>query len=561
MGGKISFLIYCYCTVHLYLSNCFPFSWDSLTDVYLHTQVGDPCTDNESQNPERDFSASFALRHGVIDEILYNSLKTCLDRPKSGICKDAKTQYHIAKSQNFDNYNVYGINGHTGDVLISKLLCNEAVLKALHVNDSPNAFPVCKWKFETDLEYSMVNVACSDIPSPAGSDIINIAEIYSELAGKLRIVLYNGDIDPCLDTIGSQRAAYSFGLPVKAGGEWRPWIYNDTAAGETLLEWKLPSYGQSLSYYGNGDQLGGYVVSFEGDFTYLTFHGSGHMVPQYKPQAALTFFKMFINDEEYAPPFVYPSNIDEVLEDLDNEEGSHSWDDYDDGIFDETLESTSYATFMENHYARINADMEDDFVPSLPNVEPLRSKHYSGYLSLNGTNKGGAIHYWHVESENVSPDDAPLVIWLTGGPGGSSVGAALTEHGPLILNRTGYNLIHNPYGWSGPANMLYLESPPGTGFSYCAEQLADTSVVCTESDSSTAEANLDALRSFLKRFPQYIGRDFFITGESYAGVLVPTFSKAVFESEIVTEGKLNFLGWADGEYSHFEEDHCWHAYR
>ena len=56
-----------------------------------------------------------------------------------------------------------------------------------------------------------------------------------------------------------------------------------------------------------------------------------------------------------------------------------------------------------------------------------------------------------------------------------------------------------------------------------------------------------------------MGRDFFITGESYAGIYVPTLSKAVYDSEIVKEGKLNFLGWADGEYSHFEEKK--HAYR
>ena len=70
---------------------------------------------------------------------------------------------------------------------------------------------------------------------------------------------------------------------------------------------------------------------------------------------------------------------------------------------------------------------------------------------------------------------------------------------------------------------------------------------------------MDALRAFLKRFPHFMGRDFFITGESYAGIYVPTLSKAVYDSEIVKEGKLNFLGWADGEYSHFEEKK--HAYR
>ena len=86
--------------------------------------------------------------------------------------------------------------------------------------------------------------------------------------------------------------------------------------------------------------------------------------------------------------------------------------------------------------------------------------------------------------------------------------------------------------------MLFLESPAGVGFSYCSEQLTDPDTVCSASDESAAAGNLDALRAFLVRFPQYEGRDFFITGESYAGVYVPTFSAAVYESELVAEGKV-----------------------
>ena len=112
--------------------------------------------------------------------------------------------------------------------------------------------------------------------------MISIKDIYREMAGKIRMVLYNGDVDPALDTIGSARAAYGFGLAVKPGGEWRPWIYEEGAAGGEILEWKLPAFGQSLSYAGNGKQLGGYVVDFEEGFSYVTFHGSGHMVPEYK---------------------------------------------------------------------------------------------------------------------------------------------------------------------------------------------------------------------------------------------------------------------------------------
>ncbi len=92
------------------------------------------------------------------------------------------------------------------------------------------------------------------------------------------------------------------------------------------------------------------------------------------------------------------------------------------------------------------------------------------------------------------------------------------------------------------ANVLYLESPAGVGFSYCAEMLNGEQ--CQFNDTSTAEINLAALEHFLsEKFPEYEGRDFMIWGESYAGVYVPTLAKLVYESDI----KLNFLGFGVGD--------------
>ena len=84
------------------------------------------------------------------------------------------------------------------------------------------------------------------------------------------------------------------------------------------------------------------------------------------------------------------------------------------------------------HLRRVSATKEDDEVASLPDVEALGSRQYSGFLAVNryeDEEVSDALHYWHVEAEHADPDEAPLVVWLTGGPGGSSVGAALTEHG------------------------------------------------------------------------------------------------------------------------------------
>lgn len=171
---------------------------------------------------------------------------------------------------------------------------------------------------------------------------------------------------------------------------------------------------------------------------------------------------------------------------------------------------------------------------------------YSGFLAVGGENEGGALHYFFAESAG-DPATDPLVLWLNGGPGGSSFGGSILEHGPLILNRTGTGLMENPWAWSNVANVIFLESPPGVGFSYCAAQLEDPSVTCYADDYTAAEANLDALRSFLMKFPEFIGREFYITGESYGGVYVPTLSKLLYDSDLAERGALDFQGFAVGD--------------
>ena len=75
--------------------------------------------------------------------------------------------------------------------------------------------------------------------------------------------------------------------------------------------------------------------------------------------------------------------------------------------------------------------------------------------------------------------------------------------------------------WSKLANTLYIEAPVGVGFSYSTAGATDYN--CT--DDSTADDNLAALHSFYEKFPQFVKNDLFITGESYAGVYVPTLAE------------------------------------
>jgi hypothetical protein len=74
----------------------------------------------------------------------------------------------------------------------------------------------------------------------------------------------------------------------------------------------------------------------------------------------------------------------------------------------------------------------------------------------------------------------------------------------------------NEYSWNREANMLYIESPAGVGYSYC-----ENSRLCSSSDASSSLDNLDALLAFFEKFPKFLTNDLYLSGESYAGIYVP----------------------------------------
>jgi len=161
-----------------------------------------------------------------------------------------------------------------------------------------------------------------------------------------------------------------------------------------------------------------------------------------------------------------------------------------------------------------------DEVTALPGWNaPLPSKQYSGYLAV-GEHK--QLHYWLVEAEN-APDSAPLVLWLNGGPGCSSLDGFIYEHGPFRTDPTDpTKLVRFLHTWAQHAHMLYLEAPAGVGFSY-SNDAADYQT----NDDQTASDSAEGMQAFFTAFPRYRKHSFFIAGESYAGVYVPTLAEAI----------------------------------
>uniref|UniRef100_A0A453BVX8 Carboxypeptidase n=1 Tax=Aegilops tauschii subsp. strangulata TaxID=200361 RepID=A0A453BVX8_AEGTS len=123
-----------------------------------------------------------------------------------------------------------------------------------------------------------------------------------------------------------------------------------------------------------------------------------------------------------------------------------------------------------------------------------------------------------------SGHQAPRPLAKRRGPGCSSVGVgAFSENGPF--RPSGNALMSNEYSWNKEANMLYLESPAGVGFSYST----DPSFYGGVGDSMTARDNLRFLEGWFAKFPQYKGRNLYIAGESYAGHYVPQLAQRMVE--------------------------------
>ncbi|EOA22895.1 hypothetical protein CARUB_v10003627mg [Capsella rubella] len=164
--------------------------------------------------------------------------------------------------------------------------------------------------------------------------------------------------------------------------------------------------------------------------------------------------------------------------------------------------------------------------------------HYAGYYSLPHS-KSAKMFYFFFESRNNSAD--PVVIWLSGGPGCSSSIAMFYENGPFKISDD-FSLSWNDFGWDKVSNLIYVDQPVGTGFSY-TKDISDIRL----DEAGVSNDLYDFLQAFFKEHPKFAKNDFFITGESYAGHYIPAFASRVHSGNKKKEGiQINLKGIAIG---------------
>ncbi|KAF2182419.1 alpha/beta-hydrolase [Zopfia rhizophila CBS 207.26] len=176
-----------------------------------------------------------------------------------------------------------------------------------------------------------------------------------------------------------------------------------------------------------------------------------------------------------------------------------------------------YQSQFSEHSIRIKKQQND----TLCNAH---SAQYTGWLDVGPKH----FFFWYFESQT-SPSTDPLVLWLTGGPGGSSMIGMMQELGPCLINEHGNGTVCNEFGWSKNANLIFVDQPAGVGFSY-----VDKDTPVPGSSFTAAEDMHHFMQLFTSEvFPDLLHRDFHISGESYGGHYIPTLG-----AQIVSQNTL-----------------------
>ncbi|KAI6191132.1 Lysosomal protective protein [Aphelenchoides bicaudatus] len=405
---------------------------------------------------------------------------------------DLANQRNMLSSDQFGGFPCYN------NEIVEKYLNLPEVLKALHIdikNVNNGAWSEC---FD-DLDTLYIRQTRDTMPL-----FTNISDKLSKTKTKFRFLIYNGDADGVCNFLGDEWFTEDLKKPLSLSVTTtrQQWYYQKDAAFTPAPV--------------------GFYKTFTSDnllIDLVTVSGAGHYVPTYRPQPALQMFSNFLAGERN---YSASQNVSVRPHQIKQE----------------------FKPQVPDTISRSAAD-QIFYLPGL--TFNVQFQQHSGYLKGKD---GHYLHYWLMRSQN-NPTD-PLVLWLNGGPGCSSLGGALTELGPFRPNPDGVTLSENIYSWNQAAHLLFLEAPRGVGFSY-QNMTIDKNM--TYSDELTIEENILALKDFFSIYTEFQDKEFYITGESYGGVYVPTLTRQVIRE--IQSGNLpaKLVGMAvgNGELSAIEQ--------
>ncbi|CCK68513.1 serine-type carboxypeptidase KNAG_0B00650 [Huiozyma naganishii CBS 8797] len=135
--------------------------------------------------------------------------------------------------------------------------------------------------------------------------------------------------------------------------------------------------------------------------------------------------------------------------------------------------------------------------------------------------------FWKFEDPENIEKGKPLIFWLNGGPGCSSMDGALVENGPLRVDSKG-NVYLNKGSWHSRGDLVFTDQPIGTGFSSLNDTNMDAQFF-EDSLDGVSERFMEFLINYMKVFPEDADREIILAGESYAGQYIPFFANRILE--------------------------------
>lgn len=170
-------------------------------------------------------------------------------------------------------------------------------------------------------------------------------------------------------------------------------------------------------------------------------------------------------------------------------------------------------------------------------TDKIGFRSHAGFFTID-ENYNSNIYFWYFPPFS-KDEDAPVVVWLQGGPGGSSLFGLFTELGPLIAKKEGFAL--RKYHWALHNHLIFIDNPVGTGFSF-----TDNEAGYCMNENCVARGLYRTLTQFFQLFPHLKKNAFYITGESYAGKYVPSLGLLIHNENGNGLEKINLQGMAIG---------------
>jgi vitellogenic carboxypeptidase-like protein len=166
---------------------------------------------------------------------------------------------------------------------------------------------------------------------------------------------------------------------------------------------------------------------------------------------------------------------------------------------------------------------EEARAKSTVKLEDWSKESHSGFFTTSSAPKR-EMFFWYFPAQCGSDcPDAPLLIWLQGGPGGSSLFGLFAEMGPFGLEYDATQTLRlkpRESSWNKKYGMLFIDNPVGAGFSFPAT----SDGYCTDSKKCVASNLYELMQQFYTVFPQQASVPLYVTGESYGGHYVPAFA-------------------------------------